>query len=146
MPVNTEKHASETNRFLKLLANELGNSNDTAHASRVLVAVFYTLRDRIPVETSIHLISQLPMILKGVYVEGWNVSSHSDSNTMEEFLAELRRHAGRSNVKVLCDDLQSRDQVQAVLRVMGNYISKGEMKRLRDVLPKKIAGSLFEDL
>src|SRR6266540_972683 len=86
-----DKDCREANRFIRNLALQLGTPNDTDHAMRVLQSVFKELRRRIIPDESLHLISQLPLILKGMYVDGWNVNEPlSEAKTFNEFLDEIR--------------------------------------------------------
>ena len=67
--INTfEKHLQEASRFIKNLAMQLGTPDDTDHAVRVLRSVFRALRRRIIPDESLHIVSQLPLVLKGMYV------------------------------------------------------------------------------
>jgi uncharacterized protein (DUF2267 family) len=144
MSINTGKYVEEVNLFLKQVAQELGNPGDIDHAGRVTTSVLHTLRERISVEESIHLISQLPMILKGIYVDGWDISRElSQSDTLDEFLDDIREHNMRTAGRDFGNDQQTRDNVRAVLRVMKNYVSEGELNHIKEQLPKSIA-ELFD--
>lgn len=145
MAININKYGEEAQLFLRQVAEELGNREDIDHAGRVTIAVVHTLREKISVEESIHLISQLPLILKGVYVDGWDITREfmSESNTLEEFLDEIREHAPRTAGRDFGDNQQTRENVMAVLRVMRNYVSEGEMNHIKQQMPKSIA-ELFE--
>jgi uncharacterized protein (DUF2267 family) len=145
MAINIGKYVEEVNLFLKQVAQELGNPSDIDHAGRVTTSVLHTLRERISVEESIHLISQLPMILKGIYVDGWDISREMrQSDTLDEFLDEIREHNLRSAGRDFGNDQQAREHVKAVLRVMRNYVSEGELNHIKDQLPKPIA-ELFDE-
>lgn len=144
MSINTGKYVGEVNLFLKQVAEELGNPGDIDHAGRVTIAVLHTLRERITVEESLHLISQLPMILKGVYVDGWEISRDlNGSDTLDEFLDNIREHSPATAARDFGNNQQAREQVMAVLRVMSKYVSIGEMQHIRQQLPEPIA-ALFE--
>lgn len=88
--MNFEKYVQESNEFLKEVANELNNGGDTNHAYRVLRTVFHTLREILTTEESLHMIAQLPMLLKAVYVEGWKPATKKKPRSMGEFLECLR--------------------------------------------------------
>lgn len=145
MAIHINKYADDAHVFLRQVAKELGNRDDVDHAARVTVAVLHTLREKISVEESIHLISQLPLILKGVYVDGWDITREfmSEANTLEEFLDEIREHAPRTAERDFGDNRQTRENVMAVLRVMRSYVSEGEMNHIKQQMPKSIA-VLFE--
>lgn len=65
MGIHVNKYVEEASIFLKSVAENMGSQIDENHAGRVAVSVFNVLRDRISVEESFHLISQLPTVLKG---------------------------------------------------------------------------------
>lgn len=68
--MNFEKYVEKGNLFLKELAQELGNPDDKEKAGRVLRTVLHVLRRRLTLEESFDLISQLPMCIKAVYIDG----------------------------------------------------------------------------
>lgn len=141
---NINQYVEEANVFFKKVAAELGNPEDTAHAARVTTAFFHALRERITPEQSMHIISQLPMILKGIYVDGWKMTREpNDSKTMREFLDEVREHSLRSAGRDFGNDQQARENLSAVLRVLKNYVSEGEMNDIRAQLPQPLA-EMFE--
>jgi uncharacterized protein (DUF2267 family) len=144
MAVNINKYTAEANRFINEVAAELGDSSAWDMAGRVTIAVFHTLREKLTPEESFHLISQLPMILKGIYVDGWDPAKQVErTDTLEEFLQHLRDHDARAAGRDFGDDEQAARHFQAVLRVMSHYISDGEMKHIRQQLPRPVA-QLFE--
>jgi uncharacterized protein (DUF2267 family) len=136
MALNFQKYVDEGNRFINRLAEALGNASDKDHASRVSVAVLHAIRDRIKPEESMHLIAQLPMMLKAVYVDGWNITREpADAKTIEEFLNEVREHAPRSAARDFGNDQQARDNVKAFFSVLRGYVDEGEMADLCAQLP-----------
>jgi uncharacterized protein (DUF2267 family) len=137
---NINKYTEEANRFFKDVARELGNANDIPHAMRVTTSVLHTLRERISLEESFHVISQLPMIIKGIYVDGWDISRQVNRiDTLQEFLDELRDHSAKDPARDFGNDAQAAECVKAVVHVMRNYVSEGEMIHIKDQLPKEIA-------
>lgn len=138
------KYVEEANSFFKKVAVELNDPEDIDRASRVTTAVLHTFRDRILPEESMHLISQLPMILKGIYVDGWNISlKPKHSKTIDEFLNEVRTHT-RTAGRDFGSNQQTRDTVMAVLRVLQDqYVSVGETEDIKANLPGSLA-DLFE--
>ncbi|HYC39241.1 MAG TPA: DUF2267 domain-containing protein [Chitinophagaceae bacterium] len=134
------KYLEEANVFFRDVAIELGNPQDTDHAFRVSVALFHTLRDRITTQESMHVISQLPMILKGLYVDGWKIHDEVDrTDTLHEFLDAVRSHSLRNAGRDFGNDQQAVDNLSAVIRVLRRYVSEGEMRHIRQQLPQPIA-------
>jgi uncharacterized protein (DUF2267 family) len=141
---NIGKYVEEANLFFKEVAAELQTPDDIGHASRVTTAVFHTLRDRITVEESMHLISNLPMILKGIYVDGWKITRQADrTDTLDEFLDEVREHAPREAGRDFGGHQMARDTVKGVLRVLRKYVDEGEIRHIQQQLPEGVA-ALFE--
>jgi uncharacterized protein (DUF2267 family) len=136
-----EHYAYEGNVFLKKVASELGTPDDTECAFRVSQAVFYALRDRITVEESQDLISQLPMAIKAVYVNGWKLGKAREKyKTRQEFLNAVYAHGAPTAARDLGEDPSPK--VQAVFRAVKNYVSEGELRHVRSQLPQKIADLL----
>jgi len=62
-----------TNLWLKRLAEE-ENLGDRPHAYGALRAVLHALRDRLTPEQATHFAAQLPMLLRGLFYEGWHMA------------------------------------------------------------------------
>ncbi|UWX54487.1 DUF2267 domain-containing protein [Maribacter litopenaei] len=72
MALNFNQYATEGYTFLKDYAKEMNMSNDQDKAGRIFIAIMHALRDILPTEESLHLIAQLPMFPKAVYVNRWS--------------------------------------------------------------------------
>lgn len=135
-----EQYAQEGNVFLKKVAEQLNRPEDRQHAFRVVQAVFQALRDRITVEESMHLISELPMVLKAVYVNGWNINKErQESSTLAEFLQEILANSSAPGRDFGSDP---KDEAAAVFRVIKAYISPGEYAHVKGQLTPEIADLL----
>lgn len=139
MLFNYKKHEQGASLFLKEIAKELDTPEDIPHAGRVLVAVLHALRDRITTEESIHLISQLPMYIKAVYVDGWKTSkNYPKIKRKEEFLADVRSQTERTAERDFGDFQNTRREVEAVFKVLKNHVSEGEINDIKSQLPEGI--------
>ena len=135
-----ENYAKEGNAFLKRVADELGAPDDTEHAFRVLQAVFRTIRDRITPQESLHLISELPMVIKAIYVHDWKIHDRPKKyETKAEFLNEVYNAINTSEV-----DFGSRveEEVQRVFRALKSFVSEGELQHVKGQLTPEIAEML----
>ncbi len=132
-----ENYATEGNAFLKALAKELGTPENIGHAYRVLQAVFNTIRDRITPQESLHLISELPMAIKGLYVHDWKIHDKPKKyRTKDEFLDEVCRSILTAEVDF---GGSAEQEVRAVFRVLKNWVSEGEFRHIQGQLTPEIA-------
>jgi|SRR3954464_10127756 uncharacterized protein (DUF2267 family) len=134
------KYAEEANEFFKRVAVELGDPQDTGKAYRITRAVLHTLRKKIDAGESMNLVSQLPMILKGIYVDGWKISPQQKNHDgVPEFLQEIRDYLSRTAENDFPDEQEVLNGLFAVMRVLRNYVDEGEMEDIRAQMPRAIA-------
>lgn len=89
MALRFEEYAAKGRAFVEEVAVEL-NTTDQDQAGRILRSVLRALRNRLTVEESFQFISQLPMAIKGVYVDGWQVKLNpSKLKHIEDFVRRL---------------------------------------------------------
>ena len=86
--MNFVQYAQDGQRFVAEVASELGLDN-TEQAERILTSVLHTLRDLLTPEESLHVVSQLPMMMKAIYVNGWRIHNKGRVRSMDEFIESL---------------------------------------------------------
>jgi uncharacterized protein (DUF2267 family) len=96
-----------------------------------LRAVLHTLRDRLPVIEAAHLGAQLPMLIRGIYYEGWTPVDKPVKMHRDEFLARIRDHF-RNEPKI-----DARKITRAVFEVMAAQLDAGEMSKVLALLPSE---------
>lgn len=75
----------ETNIWLKAISDELHFEN-RHQAYNALRAVLHALRDRLPPEAAVHLGAQLPILVRGIYYEGWHMAGKpTKERSVQEF-------------------------------------------------------------
>ena len=134
-----DQFIEKANAFLKQVAIELGTPEDTDHAYRVMTSVFHTIRETLSTEESLHLISQLPMILKAVYVNGWHLKPKNKIRSLPAFFDCLRKVNPRTAAEDFGGDMKTKLKTQAVLRVVKNHVAPGEIQDIIDQLPFELA-------
>lgn len=137
--MNFEQYAPEANRFVKEVAKALGNENDTDHAYRVTKSVFHAIREILSPEESMHLVAQLPLVLKGVYVDSWHMKPKSRVRSMPEFLACLREKSDRSAGRDFGDDETAKHHAKCVLNVLKSHVATGQIQDMIDQFPMELA-------
>lgn len=137
--MNFEQYVQDANKFLKTVSTELGNPEDTDHAYRVTRAFFQTLREIITPEESLDLVSQLPMFLKAMYVEGWKLGPKARIRSTEEFLERLRSKTDRTAARDFGNNETAKEKVTAVIKALKQYVSPGEIQDIIDQFPMEFA-------
>src|SRR6266481_7334219 len=83
----------KTYRWLRELAVELGGvGRDDAYD--VLRGFLHTLRDRLTIDEAADLAAQLPMLIRGLYYEGWDPSRVPIKMKAVEFLESFAARSG----------------------------------------------------
>lgn len=139
MSLNFQKYAQEGQSFVNELARELGHPEEIARTGIVLRAVLHTLRERITISESFHLLSQLPMFLKGIYADNWKFSEKPmDISTKEEFIAEVERHQQQYGEREFSWSKPTEEIIRIVFSSLGRYISDGEYEDVIAQMPENI--------
>jgi uncharacterized protein (DUF2267 family) len=124
----------KTNQVLKEIEETYGWSRELRHQSySALRAVLHALRDRLTVDEASDLAAQLPLLIRGLYYEGWDPSKVPVKMSKEEFLDRVRRELG-FEVEGGIEQL-----VSTVLRALGRYVTDGEWQDIRSSLPRDLA-------
>jgi uncharacterized protein (DUF2267 family) len=121
----------ETNLWLKGIMDEL-HSDDRHLAYLALRATLHALRDRLGPEYAVHLAAQLPMLLRGLYYEGWRLSAPTKERTRSAFLEHVRSELPRGSA--IDPNLAAR----AVFAVMWQKLDLGEVGKVIDFLPPEL--------
>jgi uncharacterized protein (DUF2267 family) len=122
----------ETNLWLKALMDRL-QTDDRHVAYLALKATLHALRDRVGPENAVHLAAQLPMLIRGLYYEGWRMAaSRTKERTRAAFLEHVRVELPRGST--IDPDLAAR----AVFAVMWEKIDMGEVGKVMELLPPEL--------
>jgi uncharacterized protein (DUF2267 family) len=128
-----ESSLHRTHEWLRDIEEELHLDSEQA-AYAALRATFHAVRDRLPVELVAHLGAELPMLIRGMYYEGWHPSSARlkeahGTDFYDSVRRELRGH----------EELQHVDQVtRAVLRVIDQRLEPGQIAHVVEALPERV--------
>ncbi|HEX3597199.1 MAG TPA: DUF2267 domain-containing protein [Polyangiaceae bacterium] len=129
---SVDRSIDRTNEWLDELTLLLG-ADCSANSFAALRSVLHALRDRLPLIAAARLAAQLPMLLRGVYYEGWHPDrGHVHTRSLEEFLALVERDAIHGG------ELGAEDKTRAVFRLLGSHIEESEVERLLKVLPAPV--------
>ena len=134
-----EKYAQKGNMLLDELGMTLGFPEDRKLSGRLLRAVLHALRSKMTIDESFQLLAQLPMALKGVYIEGWKI--HQAPKKIRS-ISDFVRGVVHEDFPVGHHDIQTakdgENVIRAVFKVLKNHLSEGEVDNIINVMPKKV--------
>ena len=126
-----DKTLQLTNAWLKDIGEEIGA--DRRHSYQALRAVLVALRDRLTVEEAVQLAAQLPMLIRGIYFEGYRAAGKPERfRSGEEFLHRIDEHLDGASPP------DSLDAARAVFLVLERRVGGGELEDVKRSLPGEI--------
>lgn len=113
--------------------NDSAQLDNKQRAYRVLRAVLHVVRDHLNVDEAAQLAAQMPVLIRGIYYEGWNPS---DTPVVERsadgFVARIQECFGPDPMG------DAQDAIAAVIAVLRSHISEGEMSEVESAFTTEI--------
>lgn len=136
-----EPHLESAARWLAQLREYLNlGPQDEARALHALRAGLHAIRDRLPASEVPDLAAQLPTLIRGFYYEGWRLSNDpTQLRTRAAMVARVREELAREQ------RLDPVDVLRAVIHLLVEHVSGGEIRNVVSTLPRPIA-ALWQDL
>jgi uncharacterized protein (DUF2267 family) len=123
----------KSNLVLKSIEEAYGWPKERRNQSYdALRAVLHALRDRLPVPEAADLAAPLPMLIRGLYYEGWVPAR----TPMKMHRAELYERIRRDFEYEVPGGIER--LVTTVLQALARHVSKGEWEDIAANLPKDI--------
>jgi uncharacterized protein (DUF2267 family) len=145
MTLDFENYAAKGKEFVSLVADELNISSGMA--GRVIGAVFHALRNWLSHEESFQLVAQLPMSLKGVYVDGWKFDKDFEPiSHLNDFLAEVRSEDNGLSCYDFSNNSKAVLAVAAVFKALNYCADEDEMNEIINVLPAGLKSFVSESI
>ena len=127
-----ERTVEKTHVWLLEVSRGIG-IDDKHVAYLVLRSVLQALRDRLDVESAAHLAAQLPMLVRGLYYEGWDPTGKPERMSYEEFLVRIEHDA------LLKGTSEAEDAARAVIALLWKQLGEGTMSKVISILPGDFA-------
>ena len=124
--------AQSTNEWVNDVNARIGWDNKQ-RAYRLLRTVLHAVRDHLSVDEAAQLAAQLPVLIRGIYYEGWDPSKTPvKERTRDAFLERVQQDFQTDPMG------DAPEAVAAVMDVLDSRISKGEMDDVRGAFTKDI--------
>ena len=95
--------------------------------------MLHALRDRLSVDEAAALSAQLPMLVRGLFFEGWHPAGKPlKERKRADFLSHIRQ-TYRQDL-----DVDVAKITRAVFRVLAKHVSDGEMQCIKATLPTEL--------
>ncbi|WP_404404608.1 DUF2267 domain-containing protein [Pelagibacterium halotolerans] len=119
----------QANIWLKKITETL-HFEDRRYAYSALRATLHALRDRLTPESAVHLSAQLPMVIRGLYFEGWRISGKpTNDHTVDEFCAHIEKELPPKFPR------DPKSVAQGVFEVLWAELDVGETAKVIDQMP-----------
>ena len=131
-----ETTVQKTHQWIESLAEAAHMDSHTAY--QALRAVLQTLRDRLPAPEAAHFAAQLPILVRGIFYEGYRPSQAPEGLSRQEFLDRVSEKIVTGRV---VDPLEA---VREVFSLLERFLGWGELEKVGLVLPAELR-SLFPE-
>jgi len=112
---------------------DIGHFDSEEQAYTALSAVLHSLRDRLTVHEAAQIASELPMLIRGLYYEGWQPSmAPNKERTLNEFLDSIRESLRGNRF------IDPQYAAACVFQLLSEKISAGEINDIKRMLPPDI--------
>ncbi|MGZ5279268.1 MAG: DUF2267 domain-containing protein [Pseudobdellovibrionaceae bacterium] len=101
-------------------------------------ATLHTVRDLLPDNNVVHFGAQLPLILKGIFYDGWTLKTRPiyQVHTASQFYDLVRFELGSANLKF--DNETIRQFTKAIFQTMTKHMGEKEMRKVKALLRENV--------
>ncbi len=127
-----DRTVEKTHEWLNELSADTGRQ-DPHKAYAMLRSVLHSLRDRLTIDEAAHLGAQLPMLIRGLYYEGWKpAATPSKIRSREEFLRSVNEKLGGH------PEIPPLEAIEGTFRLLSRRITPGEIQNIVRMLPPEL--------
>jgi uncharacterized protein (DUF2267 family) len=121
----------KTQIWLNDIMIELDWHEQPHKAYLALRTVLHALRDRLTIEEAVQFGAQLPMLLRGLYYEGWTLKDKPHKERHKEDFLDHIKQAFKEEYTTRPESI-----ARAVLKTIARRTSEGEIKDIKNMFPK----------
>ncbi|CAN5376918.1 hypothetical protein BH23BAC2_BH23BAC2_18000 [soil metagenome] len=139
--LNFEKFANDAHKYINELAEELGHPEEKNRVLIIWRSVMHTIRDRIHLGESLQIIAPLPMIFKGIYVEGWKYSEKPrlSYQSIEEMKEEVKRLQAQNGEKDFPWLISTEKIILITITSLSKFMTDDHLEQIAVHLPMEIS-------
>lgn len=132
-----DRSVDKTNIWLRDIGEQFG-VDDRERALRALRATLHAVRDRLTIEEGAHFSAQLPLIVRGLFYEGWvPARTPISADTLEDFIADIQEMLPGEGATV-----PPTEAYRAVFAVLKQHMGPGVLDHVKTQLSDSIAAEL----
>lgn len=121
-----------SNEWLKELMHAV-RWDDKYRTYRLLRATLHAVRDRLTAHEAAQLGAQLPMLIRGLYYDGWHIRDFPPSErTKKAFLAHIEAAFEKD------PNADTEGLVKEVFKLLAHKVSAGEIADVKHMLPADV--------
>jgi uncharacterized protein (DUF2267 family) len=121
-----------THEWINELTERLGWTSKRS-ALRLMRAVLHEVRDRLLAEEMAQFSAQLPLLVRGMFFEGWTAKRvPRKDRSIEAFVDEVEERMRGDT------DYRGAEDIPCVFDLLNNRISRGEVEDIRAALPEAL--------
>jgi len=131
--ISTLDHAPQTvAEWLNDIREELGwDSSQRAYV--LLRSVLQSVRDWLTVDEAADLAAQLPILVRGIYYDGWNPSATPvHPRSKDDFVSRIERSFDKAPLE------NSEKAISTVFGVLEKHVGGGEIEQVRNSMRKEL--------
>ena len=129
-----DKTLQTSNEWLNEIEDAL-HLEERQQSYHALRGVLLTLRDRLPVDEAMDLAAELPMLIRGVYFEGYKAANKPEKYNADEFLGHVKTELQAGGVTNAPNEV-----ARCVFEILSSHISEGEARQVRNAMPGELKG------
>jgi uncharacterized protein (DUF2267 family) len=126
-----EKAARAAQEWTSELTRRLG-WHDREKVYFALAATLHALRDSLPSQEAVLLADRLPLLLRGLYFEGWRLARYASLKSRESFLERVREGVHRD------PGIDAEEVARVILGFLAERLPASELEDVRAVTPREL--------
>ena len=130
--LHLERFSADFEGWIRDIGRKMNLEERPDIAYQALRGVLSAIRNRAIPEEVFHLSAQLPLMIRGLYFEGYNLKNKPEKYDAGEFLKIIENSFGGNT------SIDPRTALKAVLKVLYDHISVGELEDIYHGMPKDI--------